>query len=504
MDVKSDILYRYPFPIAVTYLNADNAREAVGAHDQRLRLFEVVLKYLSAIAIAQYARDQLGDARVQQTLRGLVRPSLGQWNGFLREVLGAYRRARRIDDLFISELFDAYNKKRKDRPAMARAYNEIINFVQNRTDSASMSISLRQFCDAMISYRNKTIGHGAITRYHCERMNEPLFDALDELLGQLDFLKAHRLVYIEEVRVRRGSFAHEMMSFMGSTPPARMKEAYITDHSGEYRWEKRLYLCKQDENVPVLSLHPWVIAWQEDVLFLNASEHEQDIEYLSYQSGQIKKPDRLAEDFAEALKGMIGDDQAETSFDPIRRLDIVPSAPVLPLTPFERGNEAFDQERWAEAIEAFNLVDKDDAHYVEAQHQQDLAHLAILYNQVQSHIARNEWKMALESLDQINDLRENYRDVPDLIIEVRSKISIPCPRCGTMTPSGYKFCGKCGAPIQSWICWRCQSPVPEQRKFCGRCGAPRGRPKTVACPRCGHQNMWGRKFCGRCGLKLKS
>ena len=33
MDVKSDILYRYPFPIAVTYLNADNAREAVGAHD---------------------------------------------------------------------------------------------------------------------------------------------------------------------------------------------------------------------------------------------------------------------------------------------------------------------------------------------------------------------------------------------------------------------------------------------------------------------------------------
>ena len=98
MDTKSEILYRYPFPIAVTYLNADNAREAVGAHDQRLKLFEVTLKYLSSIAIAQYLHDRLEDPRVKRALRGLARPSLGQWNGFLREVLGAYRRAGRLDD----------------------------------------------------------------------------------------------------------------------------------------------------------------------------------------------------------------------------------------------------------------------------------------------------------------------------------------------------------------------------------------------------------------------
>ena len=32
MDVKLDILYRYPYPVAMTYHNADNAREVQGAH----------------------------------------------------------------------------------------------------------------------------------------------------------------------------------------------------------------------------------------------------------------------------------------------------------------------------------------------------------------------------------------------------------------------------------------------------------------------------------------
>ena len=33
METKTDILYRYPYPIALTYHNADNAREVMAAHD---------------------------------------------------------------------------------------------------------------------------------------------------------------------------------------------------------------------------------------------------------------------------------------------------------------------------------------------------------------------------------------------------------------------------------------------------------------------------------------
>ncbi len=656
MDIKTEILYRYPFPIAVTYLNADNVREPVGAHDQRLRLFEVTLKFLSSIAIAQYVHDRLDDQRVRRVLRGLVRPSLGQWNAFLREVLNAYRRAKRLDDMLIPELYDAYNKKRSDRPAMARAYNEIVNFLQGRTDSSVRSVSLRQFCDAMISYRNKTVGHGAITRYHCERFNEPLFAALEEMLEHLSFLKEHRLVYIEEVRVRRGHYTHEMMSFMGSTPPSRMREAYVTDDQSEYRVEEQLYLCAREENVPMLSLHPLVIAWQGDILFLNESERERGIEYLSYQSGQIKKPDRLLEDFKEILGFLLAGEKEEPSFERLRQQAMAVVSPIL--TPYEQGCEAFEEGNWEAAIRAFSAVTAQDPDYADAQsklaearRQQDLleryregqllveqgnwaraqevlealerdapgyrdvetllekvrveraqeealarfykeaeeavatrrweraydllkhlhdlqpdfrdvrtlfarhqrlhdlyeravqaltghhwaeaqaalrqiralepeyknvasllaraeheleaeVQLADWYSQVKAHIALEEWSKALELLDQIADLDKDYRDVSRLIKEVQSKILVPCPRCGAWVPSGYKFCTKCGAPIQTWICWRCRSPVPQNRKFCGKCGAPRERPQTVICPYCGYENLPGRKFCGRCGRPL--
>jgi predicted amidophosphoribosyltransferase len=86
---------------------------------------------------------------------------------------------------------------------------------------------------------------------------------------------------------------------------------------------------------------------------------------------------------------------------------------------------------------------------------------------------------------------------------VQAQIAITCPQCGALVPSGYKFCSRCGAAIETWVCWRCQSPVPEERKFCGRCGAPRQPPAAIVCPRCAYKNPLGRKFCGKCGELLK-
>ncbi len=418
-NIKTQILYQYPYPIALTYHNADNAREAVGAHDQRVKLFEVTLKYLSSIAIAQYLNDHLEDERVKQALQGLFRPSLGQWNGFLREVLSAYERAGRIQQMFIPELFDAYNKKQRDRPAMLEAYNLIVNYVQNRTDSAVTSLSLRQFCDAMVNYRNKTIGHGAINRYHCEQINDPLFAALEEMLGQLAFLEAYKLVYIEDVRLRRGSYTHEMISFMGSTPPSRLKEAYVTDNQDDYRVEEQLYLCKRGTTVPVLSLHPLVIAWQNDVLFLNESERDRDIEYLSYQSGQIKRPDRLLEDFKAIVGSVIAaGPEAEPSFEQMRR-----KVAEVEMTPYELGVQAFEQEDWAAAIRLLSQVPAQDVNIADAREKLNRARrqqeLLTQYNQAQQLVAQAAWEQAEAILNRLEQEEPGYRDVHTLLSAVQ-------------------------------------------------------------------------------------
>src|SRR3989454_2594330 len=46
-----------------------------------------------------------------------------------------------------------------------------------------------------------------------------------------------------------------------------------------------------------------------------------------------------------------------------------------------------------------------------------------------------------------------------------------CPRCQHENPSGVKFCGECGARLES-ACAACGAANPPGNKFCGQCGAP--------------------------------
>ncbi len=420
MDIKDEIRYRYPYPIALTYHNTVNAREAMAAHDQRLKLFEVTLKYTASIAVCQYLTGdgEHSDPQVNRTLRGLTRPSLGQWNGFLRAVLTYYKNANRLEEMVVPGLYDAYFERRKDRPALCDAYNAIRNCLEDRTDSAVKAVSVREVFDALITYRNKTAGHGVVTRDLCERLNEPLLTAMEELLGVMTFLRDHRLVYIEDVRVKRGSYTHELISYMGSTPPSRLSKAFVTDDPRQYRTEEQLYLCLKDQDVPALSLHPLMIAWQEDVLFLNESR-EKDIEYLSYQTGQIKKPDRLLEDF----KDILGDILAEEGEPAAVSEKVTPP----PASPFERAMTAVEQEDWAEARAQLQLIEQADAHYNEArslwQMVQRQIDLSEKYQRAVELTRQGQWETALPALEALQAEQPGYRDVKALISMAQSEIA---------------------------------------------------------------------------------
>src|SRR5262245_4148712 len=64
-----------------------------------------------------------------------------------------------------------------------------------------------------------------------------------------------------------------------------------------------------------------------------------------------------------------------------------------------------------------------------------------------------------------------------------------CPQCRHANPPGTKFCGECGARLQS-LCPACQTPNPPSNKFCSECGqrlpgaapAPTPAPAPEAAP----------------------
>ena len=408
MDLKADINISYPFPIAVTFHNADNAREPVEAHDKTLKLFEVVLKYFASVAIGEYLEDGPTDPQVNRTLAGLVRPSLGQWNGFLREILTYYHRSGLIDKLLIPSLHPLYFEKAKDRPAMCAAFTAMRNFIEDRRDSGGVSsLAVRDFFDRLIQYRNKTAGHGALTTEHCAAFTEPIFEALQEMLGLFSVLKEHRLVYIEEVRLVRGKYTHELTSYMGPLR-TRLKTAYVATDQSKYRVEDRLYLCPRGDDTPSLCLHPLMIALSQDILFLNESARDREIEYLSYQTGQIKRPDRLLEDFQQILGGVI-DSNAE--------------APAT-ASPLEDGRRAVDAGDWVRAQELLNRVPADDPRAPEAQQLLLRARQALAINerqgQVRTFAAQRRWDDALAAADA---LQQDLAALPELHVTLLADVA---------------------------------------------------------------------------------
>src|SRR5215831_10041024 len=60
-----------------------------------------------------------------------------------------------------------------------------------------------------------------------------------------------------------------------------------------------------------------------------------------------------------------------------------------------------------------------------------------------------------------------------------------CPQCRHTNPPGTKFCGECGARLQS-LCPACQSPNPPTNKFCSECGqrlaGPAAAPPAASAP----------------------
>jgi class 3 adenylate cyclase/tetratricopeptide (TPR) repeat protein len=54
-----------------------------------------------------------------------------------------------------------------------------------------------------------------------------------------------------------------------------------------------------------------------------------------------------------------------------------------------------------------------------------------------------------------------------------------CPRCQHENPSAVKFCGECGARLES-LCPSCRAANPLTNKFCNECGAPLAKVATAA------------------------
>jgi malectin (di-glucose binding ER protein) len=288
------ILEQFPLPIARGYRRYLNASESKERHDLGYFLFEIYLKYLSATAIAAYLASPERDHRVNAALKGLLRPSLGEWLRFLRECL-EFAGSREDSDPVTRSIAVLFKEKDARAPRCLELFNRMRSF-RTSQPSEKEAIHLEGFLEELVAFRNRTLGHGApLDGDHYRDFADLFGPAFAELLDRSPFLTARRLVSFDSTRVEEGSWVEcAVIEFMGNQPVRRQKPHRVR-YGEPVPKEKLLYLLSVDmgagESSGLLAIDPLLVAHREDVYVLNEARGVP--EYISYSTGEHNRPSDL-------------------------------------------------------------------------------------------------------------------------------------------------------------------------------------------------------------------
>lgn len=318
-NLEQEIGRRYPYPLAATFHRAfQDAADDEECHDYLLDLFEVTVKYCATLALSQYFADGAPDPDVNKTLYALKRPSLGHWQGWLRDVLAFYRRGNNA--LLIPELDDFYTlRDRSELPTFYKSLRQLMRRLVSDpraytdTGGGDSVVAPKQFFELLGEYRN-LLAHGARpNRPDRERMAGVLMPAMLYIFRLLAFVADYPLIYISEVRMTPSStrlspsYDHYYVNLAGDRPIRSRHPKTLNTIAGD---PQKLYvLSKNQPFEPMLNMHPILIfrycegCGREQAFVLNESK-DNVVDYLSYQCTHHFSPTEYLDQVSMLLRNI--------------------------------------------------------------------------------------------------------------------------------------------------------------------------------------------------------
>jgi len=483
------ILDEYPYPLARSYQRAARStRDDSLIHDYLMDLYEMTVKYLAIVVMAQYTNDpDAVDERISQSLQGLVRPSLGMWVGWLRDIIRYYDKQQK--PLLVSELtafysmklrFDNKKGKEEQEPLVVcfTKIKEVLNEQMGKGDGTVPTVfTIADFFDAMLQYRNG-LAHGTNlgANQKKERVNFML-PGFEALLLKMNFLVRYRLIYVNSVNraaSREKKYEHYYTELYGdSIAPARDPKIMTNDDA----LPETLYVCNADrEYDPILSLRPFIIFrlcnrdGTEQTFVLNEGK-EKELTYLSYQCGHAFKLTEYVDDLNALISGVSGGgligEVHESSPAVPHSQPVQESQPASsPAAPTER-----EPTPTAQPPQPQQPSQPQQGGYPQPQPQQ-------------------------QPLPQQGGYPPQQPSQPQP--QQQQQPQVICPNCRTVNPANRKFCANCGYPLAGQPG---PQPQPQQPNRPAQ-GYSQPQPAAVICPVCRTANTPGRKFCANCGTRL--
>ena len=293
-----------PLPLAQLCRRSANAKTAIDGHLTAFSLAEAGLKLLSMTAVVHYAELPEHDPALIECLRKLARPSLGHWWEFARRLTPVLAETHEEYAAIKQALLD---QTHEDCPRAA-GLDEAMRRELGRKRRSGLSIRFSRLFDHLIEYRNKVLYHaapGGLPPELHEEMSSALLAGMSEVFSKLDVLAGNRLMYVSEVRPRKGKWVVSRFELSGENP--RRQPVLELSRSGETMVldEERVYLF--DEEGAARPLHPFTVfdPENEEFLMLNARRGGGRTEYLCYTSGRTEEVAELGAEPRELLADVL-------------------------------------------------------------------------------------------------------------------------------------------------------------------------------------------------------
>ena len=271
---------RYPFPISHAFTYLESRVDPGDRYQALLTCFEVTLKTIASIALANFVIDvqddpEMGDAYLFQDLVDtLNRPlSLGHWHELLRRTLRPYHTHQ--ERLIAPPLFDFYYRLTEHGNVRTRSPN--IQIIQRFTEERNEEFHHRSRSQGSTFQRKLAL-------------NE-LEGELEALLGELRFLAEYPLLYVEHAEHQEGQWSYRANFAHGNSYPFR-QSTWTTPLAVN---SNRCLLLNEDQHA-ALELDPFVIVtWegrlqQPDIFFFDGIFSSGRANFMSYHVGDYVEP----------------------------------------------------------------------------------------------------------------------------------------------------------------------------------------------------------------------
>lgn len=273
-----------PYPIAAPCNSFNEAEDNTARFLVLDKILRNTVKYLAAIALAQYRAQEPKSSSLRSWVQRLSRRHLSEWVHMIEEIGDYYKEPETRREVVPVLLFDAYQRPLVADMAMAVTYQELCHRL---AVGVLAQPTVANFIRELVAYRERTWEAGVehLPPGFVSPLISLLQPAIRELLDGVSLFRDYQLFYAEHLALREQGVAIGGARWRGSEPvPTR--ESYESPTHGTNLKQRRLYLCNRIGE-PLLNLHPLLIHHQDKLYFLEAYEENEELIFRPTHGGEI-------------------------------------------------------------------------------------------------------------------------------------------------------------------------------------------------------------------------